>query len=154
MPAVLARRDRLWLAAIVGSGTLCFALLAWTHLGLGAWVSPPPVTAREQVASTGIYVVTLHLESGQLTAAGPNQVGFIVRDRTGHALDGVAVRVQPEMTTMPMDVPAVSVHPEGGGRYSAQPVFGMAGAWRLEVRISAAGHPTEQASFDIGVRWS
>lgn len=149
----LTRQDRLAYGGIVGSGLLCFALLAWAHLGLGALLFPPKATAA-QVAHAGDLTVALRVDSPRLTAGGPNDVALTVRDAQGRPLDGAAVVVQPEMVSMPMDVPPVTASSRGAGIYLAQPKFGMAGEWRLVVTVTPRGGPPQRATFTAGIHWS
>ncbi|HEX8033319.1 MAG TPA: FixH family protein [Ktedonobacterales bacterium] len=151
----LSRMDRLAFGIIWGGALMCFALLAWGHLGLGAWIMPPAGTAQEQVAPAGPYRVALRLDSGQLTARGPNTVSFVLKDVAGHPVEGATVVVAPSMATMAMDAPAVGAPARGNGRYEAHPVFAMAGEWRLRVRVrvAAPGQPERTATFAAGVRW-
>lgn len=148
-----ARSDRIARYGILGSGILCLLLLGWGHLGLGALILPPAPTVALQTATTGTYQVTLRLDSGQLTAGRHNTISFEVRDRAGRSVTASALRVQPVMTTMAMDVPAADVTATGGGHYVAHPLFSMAGPWRLDVSIAARGQPASTMSFNVGVRW-
>lgn len=150
----LSRLDRLAFGGIWGAALICFALLAWGHLGLGAWIVPPAATARQQIAPAGPYRVALRLDSGQLTARGPNVVSFVLKDAASHPIEGAALVVAPVMATMAMDAPAVGASARGSGRYEAHPVFAMAGEWRLHVRIAAPGQPEQTATFAVGVRWN
>jgi hypothetical protein len=149
-----AKAERFVSAGIVAVGVLCFALLAWGHLGLGTWLAPPASTAQQQVTTAGPYRVTLVADSGQLTARGPNALSFELRDRAGRPVSDAAIQAQPTMTTMAMDSPAIAVPAAGGGRYVAQPRFSMAGSWRLDLTITRAGAPAQHAAFVVGVRWS
>lgn len=150
----LSRVDHLAFAGIWGAALICLALLAWGHLGLGAWIAPPGTTAQQQVASTGPYSVTLRLESGQLTARGPNTISFVLKDAAGHPVEGATLVVAPVMAAMAMDAPAVGASARGSGRYEAYPVFTMAGEWRLHVRIATPGQQERTATFAAGVRWN
>lgn len=145
--------DRIARYGILGSGMLCLSLLAWGHLGLGALIMPPAPTVALQTATAGAYQVTLRLDSGQLTAGRHNTISFAVRDRAGRAVTASAIHVQPVMTTMAMDVPAVDVTAAVGGRYLAHPLFSMAGPWRLDVSVATPGEPAATVSFNVGVRW-
>lgn len=145
--------DRLFRAVIVGVGVICLALLAWGHLGLGAWIMPPAPSAPEQQAVAGAYHVLLRADSGQLTAHGPNTVSFVVSDASGHPVTNATVLVAPAMTSMAMAAPSVSAA-GSAGRYSAHPLFGMAGQWRLNVSIAVPGAPVRHATFAVSVRWS
>ena len=150
----LSRVDRLAFAGIWGAALICLALLAWGHLGLGAWIAPPGTAVRQQVASTGPYSVTLRLDSGQLTARGPNTVSIVLKDAAGRPIEGATLVVAPVMVTMAMDAPAVGASARGSGRYEAHPVFMMAGEWHLHVRIAAVGQQERTATFTAGVRWN
>lgn len=148
----LTRQDRLAYGGIVGAGLLCFALLAWAHLGLGALLFPPKATAA-QVIHAGDLTVTLQVDSSRLTPGGPNDVAFTVRDAQGHPLDGAVVVVQPEMVSMPMEVPPVTASSQGAGVYMAHPKFAMAGEWRLVVTVTPRGGSPQHATFMAGIRW-
>lgn len=153
-PAIVSWTDRLVATSIVGAGVICFALLLWGHLGLGAWLHPPAPTATQLVTTAGPYAVTAELASGQLTAGGPNSIVFAVRDAAGHPLTNVAIQVRATMTTMTMDAPAIPVRASANTQFLANPRFGMAGLWRLDVTITAPGQMAQHATFDISVRWN
>ena len=149
-----AKLDRALPAIIVGSGVVCFVMLAWVHLGLGALVMPPAATTQQQVTTVGPYHVTLVADSGQLTARGPNALSFELRDQAGRPVNNAVIQAQPVMTTMAMESAAMSVKATGGGRYIAQPKFLMAGDWRLDLTITRPGAPAQHTSFVVSVRWS
>ncbi len=148
------RADYLAGGGILAAGLICLLLLAWGHLGLGAWLFPPAPGVAQQTAAAGPYRVTLLLTSGQLSARGPNTLTLRLQDQAGHAITNASLRVTPAMTTMPMNVPAVDGQAQGAGAYVIHPLFGMAGDWRLDVAIAAPGLPAAQVSFPVGVRWS
>src|SRR6185312_14601238 len=146
--------DRLAHGLILGAGALCFLLLAWGHLGLGALVFPPPHTVARQVASAGPLKVALTLGSGQLTAAGPNTVNFTITDQAGRAITDATATAHPMMATMAMEAPSVVASPNALGSYTAHPRFAMAGDWRLVVMIARPGYAPQTATFPVTVRWS
>lgn len=148
------RRDRLARGLILGAGALCFVLLAWVHLGLGALVIPPPRTVPTQVTMAGPLRVTLGLESGQLTAAGPNTVSLTITDSAGRQVTNATVVAHLTMRTMAMDAPDVAATPTSAGRYLAHPKFAMAGPWRLTVTTTQPGQPPHTATFDVNARWN
>lgn len=152
-PPRRSRQDRLAYGGIIGSGLVCFVLLAWGHLGLGALLFPPKATAA-QVIRAGDFTVALRVDSPRLTAGGPNDVALTIHDAQGRPLDGASVLVQPEMVGMQMDVPSVAATSRGSGVYVAHPKFGMAGDWRLVVTVAPRGGPPQRAAFTAGVRWS
>lgn len=139
---------------IIASGMLCFALLAWGHLGLGAWLFPPAPTMAHQTALAGPYQVVLALDSGQLTVQGANTVSVRVQDQHGQAVADASIQMQAEMTTMPMTTPAVTAQTQTAGQYVVRPRFSMAGEWRLTVTITAPSHAPVQTTFLVNVRWS
>lgn len=149
-----SRADYLAGGSILAAGLICLLLLAWGHLGLGAWLFPPAPSGHQQTAAAGPYRVTLQLTSGQLTARGPNTLTLRLQDQVGQDINGASLHVTPTMTTMPMNVPAVDGQAHGAGTYLIHPVFGMAGDWRLDVTIATPGQPDAQVSFPVGVRWS
>lgn len=146
--------DRLIRGLIITSGMVCFVLLAWSHLGLGARIIPPSASPLHQSVSDGSYHIDLTLASGQLTAQGPNTITFVVRDGSGQALSPSTIRVQLAMTTMAMYAPDCLAQRQLDGTYAAHPLFGMAGSWRMMLIIPDAGHASTNVSFDVNVHWS
>ena len=105
-PPARSRADFFARGGILAAGLICLLLLAWGHLGLDALLFPPAPTVAQQTVVTGPYTVALQLPAGQLTARGPNTVVLHLQDQAGHAINNASLRVTPEMTTMPMTVPA------------------------------------------------
>lgn len=149
-----SRTDLVARSVIIGSGIAVCLLLAWGHLGLGAYLFPPAPSAPRQVAIAGPYQVTMSADSGQLLVGAHNSVSFVVRDRAGHAVNNAMIQIRADMTTMAMPVPPVTATPLGDGRYAARPLFSMAGPWRLTVTIADPGAPATHAAFDVSVRWN
>jgi hypothetical protein len=145
--------DHLMRGIILGGGVLVLALLAWGHLGLGAWLFPPVPSALQQTARAGAYRVTLDAVSGQMTADGPNTITFTLHNAAGQPVAGASVRVELAMATMAMAAPTITAQPQGNGAYAAHPLFGMAGIWKVTVVIAQAGQPAQRATFQISVRW-
>ena len=137
---------------ILGSGLLVLALLAWMHLGLGALLFPPATGPARQVATAGTLRVTLLADSGEMLVGAHNTISLVVKDAGGHAITGATVAVAADMLEMPMPVPTVDAA-WANGRYTAHPVFSMAGPWQLTVTITAPGQPPVHATFRVGVRW-
>lgn len=153
LPVANSARDRLARNLILAAGALCFALLAWGHLGLGALLVPPAPTAPQQVVTSGPLRVNMALDSGQLKAAGPNALTFTITDRTGHTIKDATITAHPIMRTMAMDAPSVVATPDGSGHAIARPKFAMAGDWRLVVTIRRPEQPPQTATFNVTVRW-
>jgi YtkA-like len=137
---------------ILGSGLLVLALLAWAHLGLGALLFPPAPTPARQVANAGMLQVMMLADSGEMLVGAHNTISLAVNDATGKAITDAKVTVAADMIEMPMPVPPVDAV-WADGRYTAHPVFSMAGPWQLTVSISAPGQPPVHATFRVGVRW-
>lgn len=146
------RQRRIAHGVIIGSGLLTLALLAWVHLGVGALLFPPAPDPPRQVATAGPLQVTLLADSGEMLVGKHNTISLLVRDAAQHAVTGATVTVAADMLTMPMPVPDVTAA-WAQGRYTAHPIFTMAGPWRLTVTIASPGQPATHADFQIGVRW-
>lgn len=153
IPSRSAAQDRLAQRLILAAGALCFMLLAWGHLGLGALLFPPAQTAPQQVVTSGPLKVSMALDSGQLKAAGPNALNFTITDSAGHIIKDATITTHPVMRTMAMDAPSVAADLNASGHYIARPKFAMAGAWRVVVTITRPGQAPQTASFNVTVRW-
>lgn len=147
------RADRFARWVIVGVGALCFVLLAWDHLGLGALIAPPAPSAPQQVASLDGGQAVLALTSGQLMANGANTVALTLRDVDGRPATDATVEARLVMTSMPMQAPAVPATRAANGQYLAHPRFSMAGVWRLSFVVTRPGQATQTVSFLVSVRW-
>ena len=137
---------------ILGSGLLVLGLLAWAHLGLGALLFPPATDPSRQVATAGSLRVTLLADSGEMLVGDHNTISLAVSDAAGKAVAGAKITVSADMLTMPMPVPTVEAA-WANGKYTAHPVFSMAGPWQLTVTITAPGQVPVHATFRVGVRW-
>ena len=148
-----ARRERrIAHSGIIGSGLLVLALLAWVHLGVGALLFPPAPGPTRQVATAGSWQVTMLADSGEMMVGEHNTISLLVRDATQHAVTGATVTVAADMLTMPMPVPDVPAA-WTRDRYTAHPIFTMAGPWKLTVTIASPGQPAVHTDFRVGVRW-
>lgn len=151
-PTHSSRQAYIARGVIVSSGLLVLALLAWVHLGLGALLFPPPLGPARQVASAGRFQVALLADSREILVGEHNTILLEVTDAAHHIVSSAIVTVDAEMVTMPMPVPTVTatwVH----GRYTAHPIFSMAGPWKLTVTIRTSGQPAVHAIFPVSVRW-
>ena len=146
------RQDRIARGVILGSGLLVLALLAWVHLGVGALLFPPAPDPARQVATAGSFQVTLLADSGEMLVGDHNTISLAVNDAAGKAIPGSKVTIAADMLTMPMPVPPVEAV-WAAGRYTAHPIFSMAGPWQLTVTITSPGQPPVHATFRVGVRW-
>ena len=139
-------------SVILGSGLLVLALLAWVHLGLGALLFPPAPDPARQVATAGALRVTLLADAGEMLVGDHNTISLAVNDAAGKTITGAKVTVAADMLDMPMPVPPVDAA-WADGRYTANPIFSMAGPWQLTVTITAPGQSPVRATFRVGVRW-
>lgn len=146
-------QDRLARGGIISAGVLCFCLLAWAHLGVGAYFFPPAPTVSQQVARTDGFAVTLALSSGQLTAAGPNTLAITIDDAHHRAITDARVQASLVMTTMAMDAPSVSATLGSHDHYIAHPRFAMAGIWRVTLAFMRPDGVTHIVVFTVSVRW-
>jgi hypothetical protein len=82
--------------------------------------------------------------------AGPAKVAIDLAGPDGKPLQDARVVVLNEMPSMPMgrsETPATETAP---GHYVAEPVpLGMEGAWRLTIRVSPRGKPTQSFPFAV-----
>lgn len=150
--AISARQANIARSVIVSSALLVLALLAWTHLGLGALIFPPAPGPARQLASAGPYQVTMLADSGAMLVGDHNTLSLLVSDAAHHAISSASVTVSTDKLTMPMPVPAVPAT-WSHDRYNAHPIFSMAGPWQLTVTIRVPGEPMVHATFRVGVRW-
>jgi hypothetical protein len=146
------RQRRIAHGVIIGSGLLTLALLAWVHLGIGALLFPPTPGPARQVANAGAFQVTLLADSGEMLVGEHNTISLLVRDADQRAVNDAWVTVAADMLTMPMPAPDVAAT-WAHGRYTAHPIFTMAGPWMLIVTITTPGQPPVHANFQVGVRW-
>lgn len=151
---VSPRADRLIRSGIVLAGMLCFLLLAWVHLGLGAFLAPPPPTVATQHTTLGADKLTIAFTSGELTATGANTVTFTLQNAGNQPVTHAQMQITPVMTTMAMSAPTVTLTPQGAtGAYVAQLRFGMAGSWKLHVALLQSGLPSQTTNIPVTVRW-
>ena len=146
------RERRIAHGVIIGSGLLTLALFAWVHLGVGALLFPPAPGPARQVANAGAFQVTMLSDSGEMLVGEHNTISLLVRDADQRAVTGARITVAADMLTMPMPAPDVAAT-WAQGRYTAHPIFTMAGPWKLTVTILAPGQPAVHADFQVGVRW-
>jgi len=151
-PIPSRRQARIARGVILGSGLVVLALLAWVHLGLGALLFPHASGPARQVATAGTLRVTLLADSGEMLVGDHNTISLAVDDATGKVITGATVTVAADMLDMPMPVPHVDAT-WANGKYTAHPIFSMAGPWRLTVTITTPGQPPVHATFRVGVRW-
>lgn len=80
-------------------------------------------------------------------AVGANHVLVTVRDPSGKPVAGAQVSMSTNMAEMDMGVGHATATDDGGGEYSASLDFGMAGTWKVTVRVAAPGFATTTREF-------
>jgi hypothetical protein len=148
------RSDAIAWLGIGGAGLLVGVLLAWSHLGVGAWLFPPPATAPHQTTVVGDYHISATMRPNPLTVRGPNDVAFTLTNAAGQPTPPATLTVHSEMVSMGMTAPTVAAVPGADGRYHAAPTFAMAGDWRLVVHLTHTSGKATQTSFIVSVHWS
>jgi hypothetical protein len=152
MAPVVAGRDRALSRMVVIGGVVCFALLAWAHLGLGALVAPPSRTATTQIGQAGPWRVTLTLASGQMAEGNANTVTLRIAATSGTLPSNTTIVLHQVMTTMPMAVPDVTATRQADGSFIAHPLFDMPGAWQIYVTIAIPGETPQRVTFPVSVQ--
>ena len=149
-----ARTDLLARICLFGSAAVVFGLLAWGHLGLGAWLIPPATTPQTLSTVAGPYRVHLNVSSGIVTPNGPNTFTLTLRGADGLPLSNVTVHFTAQMTTMPMLAPPQTTTTDAYGNATLHPIFSMAGDWRctLTLRSTMDASP-QQIDWSTGVHW-
>lgn len=149
---VSPRIDRFARFAIVLIGLVCLVLIAWDHLGLGAWLFPPATSPSTQTAACGADNLAL-IAPAHFSATQPATFTLEAHDHTQRAITDATLTIHSQMKAMAMDAPTVVATTEQNGDYSAPIRFGMAGDWRLAITLTQPGHPACATSFIVGVRW-
>lgn len=138
---------------IIGSGVLCFLLLAWGHLGLGALLLPPAEAPATLTTTAGTFQATLLSAPATITVGNGTSMTLTVRDAGGHPVSTAQVQATATMVGMAGSAPDITVTNLGNGRYQFRPLFSMAGEWQLVIALHAPGQPPATATFTLGVRW-
>ena len=129
-------RGRLWIAATVGLvlGTILVAGLAAGRPSLNA-VPPPGST-------TALGSLRYNLALAPNRASMANRL-VLTLSAGGHPLSAATVTVTFSMPAMDMfNAFSLVAHPLTPGIFVATvPLVGMAGAWRLDIRVSRPGRP-------------
>lgn len=118
-------------------------LLAVWFFGAVSGANAAPITA-----SAGNMQLSLAFQPDP-PGAGQNHLTLLVRPEG--AVDGASVALGSSMYTMKMGGPSVKAIPSGGGRYTADLLFGMGGPWQVTARIARPGSPPVSANFRFNV---
>jgi hypothetical protein len=145
--------DRLARWGIGGAAAIVLGLLVWGHLGLGAWLLPPPATPAQTSLVAGPYHVSVMTSGGNLTPTGPNTVSLQLRTAQGQPIGGAQVRIALLMTTMAMTAPQLSGVTDSAGQVIFHPIFSMVGTWRFAITLSAPTQPTTDLAVLLPVHW-
>jgi copper transport protein len=92
------------------------------------------------------FDITLQIEPNQI---GHNQVQILVKDQEGNSVDLESVLLDVMMTDMDMPWQRLEASLQEDGFYHSEAVLGMAGNWRVNVRVMEKGSSEQQtAVFD------
>jgi hypothetical protein len=144
--------DRLMRGILIGGGALILGLLVWFHLGLSTVFFPPAASPTHQTAQVGAYTLIMQATSGQMTTGGPNTIAFTLQNSSGQSVTYATLQIDPQMTTMPMSAPHLTLQAQPNGQYIAHPLFTMAGVWQLQVTLTMPSQPSQETTFQVSVR--
>jgi len=92
------------------------------------------------------FDITLLIEPNQI---GHNQVQVLVKDQEGNSVDLENVLLDVMMTDMDMPWQRLEATLQEDGSYRTEAVLGMAGNWRVNIRVMEKGSSEQQtAVFD------
>ena len=98
------------------------------------------------VSNRSDFDITLQIEPNQI---GHNQVQVLVKDQEGNIADLESVLLDVMMTDMDMPWQRLEASLQEDGSYRTEAVLGMAGNWRVNVRVVEKGSSEQQtAVFD------
>jgi hypothetical protein len=98
------------------------------------------------VSNSTDFDITLQIEPNQI---GHNQVQILVKDQEGNSVDLESVLLDVMMTDMDMPWQRLEASLQEDGFYHTEAVLGMAGNWRVNVRVMEKGSSEQQtAVFD------
>lgn len=118
---------------------LFLALLAGCGEVRTAQTTPTPALAPLAAPQT-IDGLTIGLEAPPKPNSTDAQTWIVsLNDAAGAPVDGADVYIDLVMTTMEMGQNKPLATPLGGGRYQMQGIYGMGGAWRVDVHAKVAG---------------
>ncbi|HEY1013137.1 MAG TPA: FixH family protein [Herpetosiphonaceae bacterium] len=104
-----------------------------------ATAAPAPALAQLGAPQT-VDGLTIGLEAPPRPNSTDGQTWLVsLKDAAGAPVDGADVYLDLVMTTMEMGQNKPLATPLGGGRYQMQGIYGMGGAWRLDVHAKVAG---------------
>ena len=80
---------------------------------------------------------------------GDNILQITVTDAGGKPITGAEIATTVTMTSMDMGTTHPAVTEKGSGRYASTVTFGMAGPWRVQVRVTPPGQTPQTKDFDF-----
>ena len=81
--------------------------------------------------------------------SGDNALTISVTDAQGKPVTGAQITTSVAMTSMDMGTTHPAVAEKGAGQYAATVNFGMAGPWRVQVKVAAPGQKVQAKAFDF-----
>ena len=84
--------------------------------------------------------------------AGDNPLTISITDAQGKPVTGAAITTSVAMTSMDMGTTHPTVTERGSGHYAATVNFGMAGPWRVKVKVTVPGQKPQVKAFDFSAK--
>ena len=84
--------------------------------------------------------------------AGDNPLTISITDAQGKPITGATITTTVAMTSMDMGTTHPAVMEKGNGKYAATVTFGMAGPWRVTVKVTPPGQTPQIKAFDFTAR--
>lgn len=110
-------------------------------------LSPSSTTS----ANGGDYQLTLATTPNPPTG-GKNVLTVSVVDSAGKAVDGAAVIMDINMTTMNMGSQSGTAMPQGNGAYALNASFSMLGPWKIATTVTLPDGQTLNKDFTVNIR--
>jgi len=110
---------------------------------MDAPAAPPSTVASPAAASPAINATI------DAPKAGDNTLQITVTDAQGKPVTGAGVAATVAMTSMDMGTTHPAVKDIGNGKYAATVNFGMAGPWRVKVKVTPPGQKPITKAFDF-----
>lgn len=125
-----------------------FLAIVLAVIGFKVFSSSPSSTTS---ASGGDYQLTLATTPNPPTG-GKNVLTVSVVDSAGKAVDGAAVIMDINMTTMNMGSQSGTATPQGNGAYALNASFSMLGPWKIATTVTLPDGQTLNKDFTVNIR--
>ncbi|MCC6312786.1 MAG: copper resistance protein CopC, partial [Thermomicrobiales bacterium] len=139
---VLLQASRPLMQATSEAATVVSPPAVRTSAASSAATPPAAVSPAPEAAAIGTPVTRNGLTATLLPAAirsAPNDLTVLLTDATGAPVDDAAVTIAARSLGMDMGVTTKQAESLGEGRYTATVPMGMAGEWRITIRVAPRG---------------